>query len=174
MAPNKFNYLYLATAALLLLGAARSPQAEARKFLGVNPFCRTASYRRICNQMVNGASSWRDASANAMISTRELAKRVRGLVPLLKPAIEHLEPITRDAIMATCVDNFDGIVDDLEVSLQALQANDLGTARSHLSGALRSDCKDAMKEFGADFPLNKYSRHLTIKVDNCLAVLMQN
>ncbi|GFP97481.1 hypothetical protein PHJA_001892200 [Phtheirospermum japonicum] len=174
MAANKLRYLYLATAALVLLGAAQSPQAEARKFIGVNPFCRTATYRRICTQMVNGASSWRDASANAMISARELATRVRDLVPLLKPAVAHLEPITQESIIKTCNDDFEGIVDDLEVSLQALQAGDIGTVRSHLSGALRSDCKDAMKEFGADFPLTKYASHLTIKVDNCLAVVMQN
>ncbi|KAL3636369.1 hypothetical protein CASFOL_020916 [Castilleja foliolosa] len=174
MGANKLRYLYLATAAIILLGAAQIPQAEARSFIGVNPFCRTANYRLICTKMVNGASSLRDATANAMISAHVLATRVRGLVPLLKPAVAHLQPISQESIIATCTEDFDAIVDDLEVSLQALQAGDIGTARSHLSGALRSDCKDAMKQFGVDFPLNKYATHLKIQVDNCLAVMMQN
>lgn len=177
MAPNKFNGLYLAAVALvLLIGAAQSPRAAARSFINVNPFCRTANYRRVCNQMVRGATTWSEASANAMDSTRELATRLKGLVPLLKPSIAHLKPITQDSIMKTCVENFDGIVDDMEVSLQAVQAGDMGTARSHLSAAFRTDCKDAMKESGAPFPvnLNKYSKHLNIHVDNCFAVLLQN
>lgn len=175
MALRKFmNYLFMATAALLLLGAVQSPPAEARKFIGVNPFCRTASYRRLCTQMVNGAANWHDASVNAMKSTLELAKRIKNLVPLVKPAIAHLAPISRDSIMETCVENFDDIVDDIEVSLQALEADDIGTVRSHLSAAFTTDCEDALKEFGADFPLSKFARHLTREVDNCLAVLMQN
>ncbi|KAL3644505.1 hypothetical protein CASFOL_009685 [Castilleja foliolosa] len=133
MGANKLKYLFLATATLILLGSALTPQAEARIFIGFNPFCRTATYRRICTQMVNGASSFTDASANAMISAHELATRVRGLVPLLKPAVAHLEPKTQESIIATCTEDFDGIVDDLEVSLQAMKAGDIGTARSHLS-----------------------------------------
>ncbi|KAI3452697.1 hypothetical protein Pfo_009361 [Paulownia fortunei] len=174
MAPKKFNYLFVAAATLLLLGAAQSHLAEASKFVGVNPFCRTASYRRICTQMVKGAVNWHDASVNAMKTTLELAKRIKDLVPLVKPAIDHLEPKSRDSIMKTCNEDFDGIVDDIEVSLQALEADDIGTVRSHLSGALTSDCADALKEFGADFPLSKFAGHLTRNVDNCLAVVMQN
>lgn len=46
MAPNKLmNYVFIAAAALLLVGALESRQAEARNFAGVNPFCRTTSHR---------------------------------------------------------------------------------------------------------------------------------
>ncbi|GER51539.1 plant invertase/pectin methylesterase inhibitor [Striga asiatica] len=173
MAPNKFNYLYLTTTLLLLVGPTQIPRTEAR-FAGVNPFCRTSNYRRICTRMVNGASTQTDASVNAMQSALDLARRVRALVPLLRPAVAGLSPATQESILATCAEDFEGIADDLAVSIEALAANDVGTARSHLSGALRSDCKDAMKEFGAEFPLNKFARHLSLQVDNCLAVLMQN
>lgn len=175
MAQKQFNYLFAAAAAAaLLLLATQSPlQAEARKFVGINQFCRTASYRRHCTQMVNGATTLEAASANAMNSTLVLAKRIRDLVPLLKPALAHLDPQSASDAMKTCNDDFDGIVEDVEVSLEAMRANDVGTVTAHLSAALRSDCEQAMKEVGADFPLKKYAGILTRSVDNCLAVIMQ-
>ncbi|KAH6801953.1 hypothetical protein C2S51_033399 [Perilla frutescens var. frutescens] len=176
MAPRRLmNYIMVVTATLLLLGAVQSPQAEARKFAGVNPFCRTASYRRSCTQMVSGAANWHDASANAIKATIDLAKRLKGLVPTIEPAIAHLEPMSRDSIRESCADSFDNVVDDLQVSLQALEAGDIGTVKSYLSSSVAADCRDSLKEFGigAEFPLNKYSDHLTQKVDNCLAVIMQ-
>ncbi|KAL7149141.1 hypothetical protein ABFS83_05G019600 [Erythranthe nasuta] len=175
MAPKKFNYLFAAAAALILLGAAWIPlQAEARRFVGVNRFCHTASYRRICTQMVNGASDWRDASNNAMLATLDLARRLKDLVPILKPALSHLDPATVEEIMKTCDNDFYNVVDDLEVSLQAFKTNDIGAVAAHLSAALRTDCQEAMKAAGPEFPLNKYAGHLTRRVDNCLAVILQN
>ncbi|KAG6396487.1 hypothetical protein SASPL_142638 [Salvia splendens] len=175
MTPRKlvcYNKILIAAAALLLvLGS----QAEARKFVGVNPFCRTASYRRVCTQMVSGAVNQRDASVNAIKATIALADRLKSIVPTIEPGMAHLAPVSRDSIMKVCVSNFDNIVDNLGVGLRAVEEGDVSTATSYLSASTASDCVDAMLEFGigADFPLSKYSAHLTHRVDNCLAVILQ-
>lgn len=167
------SYVLLAAAALLLLGSA---QAEARKYVGVNPFCRTASYRRTCTQMVNGATNWQDAVVNAIKATRELAARLQAMVPVvIEPAIAKLEPASRDSVRETCAETYGSVVEDLDVGLSAFAAGDLGTAKTHLSAAIASECADALKEFGIgdEFVLTKYSNHLTRRVDNCLAVILQ-
>ncbi|KAL1539340.1 hypothetical protein AAHA92_27969 [Salvia divinorum] len=175
MTPRKltcYNKIFIAAAALLLL---LGSQAEARKFVGVNPFCRTASYRRICTQMVSGAVNQHDASVNAIKSTIALAARLKVMVPTIEPAMQHLAPVSRDSIKKTCVSNFDSIVENLDVGLRAFQDGDVSTTTSYLSAAAVGDCVDAMQEFGigADLPLSKYSARLTQRVDNCLAVILQ-
>ncbi|PIN21112.1 hypothetical protein CDL12_06195 [Handroanthus impetiginosus] len=173
MAPIKFNYLFLTSATLLLLFAAQCPSAEARKFIGVNPWCHTASYRRLCTRMVAGATTWQDASVNAMKSTLGLAKGLQGVVNLVKPAIASLSKTSQESIIATCIDDFEGIVDDLEKSLQSMKIQDIGTIRSRLSAALSGDCEEALSEFHIQSPISRYAKLLHKEVDNCLAVLLQ-
>ena len=176
MVPRKLtHYIFVAAAALLLLGAAQPPQAAARKFTGVNPFCRTASYRRVCTQMVGGAANQHDATVNAIKYVKEMAQRLRSLVPSIEPAIAHLHPNSQESIRLSCVDNFDGAVYDFDTALESLEAGDIYTVKSYLSAAASQECADAMKEFGIgdDYVLTKYSAHLTQQIDNCLAVLLQ-
>lgn len=170
MGPRKLMKLIAATLLVLLLGA-----AEARRFAGVNPFCRTASYRRICTQMVSGAANQHDAAVNAVKSTMTLAERLRALVPTIEPEIAHLPPLSRDSVRESCVQNFDSVVDNLGVSLRALEAGDIATAKTYLSASASAECADAINEFGigSELLLTKYSAHLTQRVDNCLAVILQ-
>ncbi|KAI3467560.1 hypothetical protein Pfo_024223 [Paulownia fortunei] len=173
MVPEKLNSLFLAVAALLLLFAGQIPPVEARKFIGVNPWCRTAYHRRLCTRMVKGAANWHDASVNSLRTTLELAKRLQGMVQLVKPAIADLEQKSQESIMATCIEDFDGTIDDLEKSLGSLEVRDIGTARSRLSAALSSECDQALAEFGIQSPLGRYAKVLYKEVDNCLAVILQ-
>ncbi|XP_073131258.1 uncharacterized protein [Henckelia pumila] len=168
----QIKHLFLAAAALLLC-VTQTPSAEARRLFEVNAFCRTSSHPQLCTKMVNGAKNWHDASANAMKSTLAVAKRLQSMAPLLKPAVAGLQKISRDSIMDTCIEDFDSIVSDLEVSIKALDENDKGTLLVHLSAAYNSDCEDALNEFGADFPMSKIAGYLAKEVDNCLAVVQQ-
>ncbi|KAL3835591.1 hypothetical protein ACJIZ3_010327 [Penstemon smallii] len=155
--------LFVTATALLLLAAAYGPTtADARAFIGVNPFCRTADYRRICTKMVNGAT------------TLALAQRVQAMVPLLKPVISHLEPQSQESIMSTCNEDFDSRIDDLQESLKALEINDIGTVRTRLSAAFSSDCMEELSQFGVECPFFKIVEFLQKEVDNCLAVVQQN
>ncbi|KZV52687.1 hypothetical protein F511_21067 [Dorcoceras hygrometricum] len=159
---------------VLFLMASGSPPAAARRFIGVNPWCRTASHKRLCTQMAKGATTWHGASANAMIATLELAKRIQSMSDrLIRPAIAFLEPQSRESISASCAEDFELAISDLEDSIKALEANDMGTLTVHLSAAYSTDCSDALAEFGVDDPLAKVSGHYLKMVDNCLAVVRQ-
>ncbi|KAK4429803.1 hypothetical protein Salat_1281000 [Sesamum alatum] len=173
MAPRKLNYLFLAMAALLLLFAAESPSVDAQTDIGVNPWCRTASAKRLCTRMVTGATNRRDASINALRSTLKHAKRLRGRIHLVRPAIAGLGKTSQDSIMASCNNNFDGTIDDLENSLRALEAEDIGPVKSRLRSAQRSECEVALSEFQVRSPLARYSKLLSKEVSNCLAVILQ-
>ncbi|XP_073280647.1 uncharacterized protein [Primulina huaijiensis] len=170
---SKFNSLFLCMACVLFLIAAQSPSAAARRFIGVNPWCRTASHKRLCTQMAKGATTWHDASANSMKTTLELAKRIQFMSHLIKPAISFLEPQSRESILASCAEDFDITISDLEESIKALEVNDMGTLKVHLSAAYSTDCSDALAEFGVEDPLAKVSGHYLKMVDNCLAVVQQ-
>ncbi|XP_051144180.1 uncharacterized protein LOC127260492 [Andrographis paniculata] len=162
----------------LIVAAMGFQAAEGRSYEGVNPFCRTASYRKLCTDMVKGAGNWHEASANAMQSALELAKKLKGMAPQpqkLPETVPARDPAAqRNQVMEICKDNLDGVVDDLESSLEALRSDDVGTVRSHLSGALRTDCQDAMRESKMDFPFSRYLGTMKANIDNCLAVVMQN
>lgn len=158
-----------ATAALLLVAA------DARKFIGVNPFCRTASHRLSCTEMVNGATNHHDASVNAVKSTMALAEKLKSLVPTIEPAIAQLNPKAKSTIMESCAKRFDEAIDYLKMSIEAIDAGDVYTAKTYLSAAAADYCKDAVEEFdvGKELPLIRFSRMLNLKVDNCLAVVLQ-
>ena len=172
MAQLRFNYLF-AVASLLLLVAAQSPPVEARKFTGVNQWCTTAFHRRLCTRMVNGAVTKNDAAMNALKTTLEYAKRLQGMIDMVKPSIARLSPKTQASIMSTCTDDLAGNIDDIEQSIASLQVNDLGTIYSHLSASLSSDCVDALTEYHVTSPLTKYAKLYHKEVDNCLAILTQ-
>jgi len=173
MAPKKFNYFSLFFVTLVALLIAQSTTIEAIKFIGVNQFCTTASHKKLCTKMVNGASNMHDATQNAILATLGLAKRIQSMSHLIEPAIATLEPVSQESIRSTCKDNFENIIDDLETSLQALKDNDQGTLLTHLSASASSDCDDALEEFSVDNPLSKVTGHLAKEVDNCLAVVQQ-
>ncbi|XP_073148474.1 uncharacterized protein [Henckelia pumila] len=171
---SKFNSLFLCMACVLFLMAAQSPSAAARRFLGVNPWCRTSSHKRLCTQMAKGAATWHDASSNAMQATLELAKRIQSMSGvLIKPAIASLEPQSRQSVLASCAEDFDIMISDLEDSIKALEVNDMGTLTVHLSAAYSTDCSDALAEFGIEDPFAKVSGVYLKMVDNCLAVVQQ-
>ncbi|KAL8035849.1 hypothetical protein ABFS82_12G119700 [Erythranthe guttata] len=174
MAQKKFNYLFVAAAAaLLLLLAAEGPTAGARSFAGVNPWCRTASHKRLCNKMVKNATNWHDASVNSLRTTLELAKRLPGMVPMVKPAISTLEIKSQKSILDSCIEDFEGRIVDMEKSLGSIQVQDIGSVMSRLSAALHGDCEEALAEFHVDSPVAKYTKLLHKEVDNCLAVILQ-
>ncbi|KAL2455210.1 Plant invertase/pectin methylesterase inhibitor superfamily protein [Abeliophyllum distichum] len=173
MAPKKFNYFSLFFLTLVALLLAQSTTTEARKFIGVNPFCTTASHKKLCTKMVNGATNMHDATQNAIQATLGLAKKIQSMSRLIEPAIANLEPVSQESIRSTCKESFENTIDDLETSLQALKDNDQGTLLTHLSAATSSDCDDALTEFGVDNPLSKVSGILAKEVDNCLAVVQQ-
>lgn len=170
---TRFNYLF-AVASLLLLMAAQSPPAEARKYIGVNQWCTTAYHRRLCTRMVNGAVTQNEATMNALKTTLEYAKRLQGMIDMVKPSIANLEPKTQEYIMSTCTEDLAGNIDDLETSITSLQSNDIGSILSHLSASLSSDCVAALTEYRIQSPIAKYAKLLHKEVDNCMAVLMQN
>ncbi|KAK4423853.1 hypothetical protein Salat_1968200 [Sesamum alatum] len=170
MAPASFRYLF--AAALLLLGAALGPFAEA-KFAGVNPFCIHATYRQTCTDMVKGATTLDSAMFNALQSALAEAKRVKAMIPTVLPAISQLSSKIKNEVVQTCTEDFDGTISDIEETIAALKAKDMGTAQSHLSAALRRDCRDAIHEFGLNSELSKYATQLTRTVDNAMAVVTQ-
>lgn len=124
--------------------------------------------------MVKNATNWHDASVNAIATTLHVAQRIQSLTPLLKPEITLLEPQTQESIMSTCQDDFDGIVDDLQTAIEAINSKDIGTVRTMLSAAYSSDCSDALKQFGVQCPFSKAIEILQKEVDNCLAVVQQD
>ena len=170
----RFNYLFAVASLLILLVAAQSHTAEARKYIGVNQWCTTAFHRRLCTRMVNGAVTKDEATLNALKTTLEYAKRLQGMIDLVKPAVANLAPKTQETIISTCTEDFAGNVDDIEQSIAALQANDIGTILAHLSASLQSDCETALAEYRILSPIAKYAKLMHKEVDNCLAVLMQN
>ncbi|KAL8519119.1 hypothetical protein ACS0TY_010165 [Phlomoides rotata] len=172
----RFNYLFPVASLLLLLllVAAQSPLAEARKYIGVNQWCTTAYHRRLCTRMVNGAVTKDDATMNALKTTLEYAKRVQGMIGLVKPAIAALDPKTQESIMSTCTSDFSNRIDDLETSIGAMPSHDIGTILAHLSASLHNECDDALAEIRLTSPIAKYTKLLHKEVDNCLAILMQN
>jgi len=173
MAPKKFNYFSLFFLTLVALLITQSKTTEARIFIGVNQFCTTASHKRLCTKMVNGATNMHDATQNAILATLDLAKKIQSVSHLIEPAIATLEPVSQRSVRSTCADNFENTIDDLETSLQALKDNDQGTLLTHLSASTSSDCDDSLKQFGVDNPLSKITGHLAKAVDNCLAVVQQ-
>lgn len=171
---------FAAAFAMLLIIAATSQSTEARKFIGVNKFCRTSSYRMLCTRMVRGATTQDDATMNAIKSALVLAKKIKDLVPPKNnSAALHGKPakdpeVQRESVLDICRDQTESVVDDLETSMEAFKANDIGTVRSHLSGGFRTDCQDTMEEIGVKFPFSKYLGLMERNIDNCLAVLMQD
>ncbi|KAG8383199.1 hypothetical protein BUALT_Bualt05G0159700 [Buddleja alternifolia] len=167
MAEFKFNYLFLATAAVVLIAASNSPFAAARSYIGVNQFCRTSDYRRICTKMVKNATTWQEASLNAVTATLELAKRIQAVAPLMKPVLD-------EKLMKTCQDQIDSQVEDIETSFNALKRNDTASIHTRLGAALSNEsCQDTVKESGVEFPLAKAFGYLSRHVDNSLAVVLQ-
>lgn len=171
MAQIRSSSLFLATVVLLFTAVA----VEAQLRFIMNPLCRTSDYKRLCTRMVGRAGNLNQASANALQSTLNLARRARSKVYLLKPAIAHLEPQSQASIMSTCTDHFDNTVTDIEDSIQALRENEIGSLRAKLSAAYRSDCDDELQQFGVNSAkISRYIKLLRKEVDNCLAVVMQN
>ncbi|KAL2233641.1 uncharacterized protein LOC105156773 [Sesamum indicum] len=171
MAPTSYSYLFAAVAALLLLGAAQGPFAEANA--GVNQFCVMATYKDLCSAMAKGASTLQTARANVLQTALDEARSLKGLVPKLMPAINQLPSKSKTEVLQTCTEDFDGTISDIEESIKALQVGDMGTAQTHLSAALRRDCRDAIQELGVNSPLTNYATELTRRVDSCMAVLTQ-
>ena len=158
----------------MMLGLFASP-AEA-KYKGINPFCRTSDYRRICNMMVRGATNWHDASRNAIESGLRAATLLQKLTPQLDQALEGIDPSTKADTVSTCKDTFDSAADNMKQALVFFDTNDVGGLNSYLSATISiSDCQDAFKEAGADLPSSvaKVSNNLAMQVSNCLAVIQQ-
>nr|GMD24656.1 polygalacturonase At1g48100 [Ipomoea batatas] len=140
----------------------------------INPFCQTATSKRLCTRMVGGASTLHDASANAIKATLKLAKEIESMsVGAVIPAVAKLKGVTKDSILETCHDSFENAVDDLNISLQALDADDHMAVMTRLSAALPSDCGDALKEFGVSFPLQNIVKFYARYLDSALAVVSQ-
>lgn len=147
------------------------------KALGINPFCRTSDYRRICNIMVRGADNWHDATRNAIQSSLEVATTLQTLTPLLDTALGRVPAKSKDSTTSTCKETFDDTVDNLKQCLKFLDNNDTGSLNIHLSAAVSvTDCQDAFQEFGAALPprVAKIAEDLSKHVSNCLAVSQQN
>ncbi|CAI9779361.1 unnamed protein product [Fraxinus pennsylvanica] len=170
MAP-KISLLFPAmTALLLLVQSTQSQQPEP-----VNEFCKTASHKELCTKMVNGSKTMHDASKNAMENTLVAAKKLQSISNLIPPALSSMRATTQESILATCQDNFDNTVYDLETSLESLEKKDQGTLLTYLSAATISDCTDAFEEMGADVPpaLSTEMDYVFKLVSNCLAVVQQ-
>lgn len=160
---------------LLVLLALNAQNAEA-KYKGINQFCRTCDYRRLCNTMVHGATNWHDATRNAVEATLKVATMLRNMHPLLDNALNNVPPKSKADVLATCKDNFDSEVDNLKQALVFIENNDAGSLNSYLSAAISiTDCTEAFNQFGAAMPpiVAKTSDMLTKQVSNCLAVSQQ-
>lgn len=125
--------------------------------------------------MVKGATSHHDAIKNAIESTMVVAKQLRGMVPTIEPAIANLQPIARESVMKVCVERYDGVIDLLNMSLEALEAGDIPMLNSDLSGIAADYCEEAMEEdnVGMDLPIHKYSQQLARDAWNILDVATQ-
>uniref|UniRef100_A0A5B7BM76 Pectinesterase inhibitor domain-containing protein n=1 Tax=Davidia involucrata TaxID=16924 RepID=A0A5B7BM76_DAVIN len=166
---NNFSIslLFLATVALFLAGG-----AEAR-FRGINPFCRAADYKLLCNAMVKGATNLDEATENAIRSTLNVAQYLLSSIDLIKSAVADLEPVTRDSLMDTCHSNFEDFVDELTGALEDLKGKDKGSLMTKLSACTLSDCTDSFDQFGALFPLTKVTNALRRYLSNTAAVVQQ-
>lgn len=159
---------------MVMLGLFASP-TEA-KYKGINPFCRTSDYRRMCNVMVRGATNWHDATRNAIQSALRASMVLQKLTPQLDQALEGVDPATKAETVSTCKDIFDGAVDNMKQALVYFDTNDMGGLNSYLSAAVGiDDCQDAFKQAGAALPpaVTKISNNLAMQVSNCLAVTQQ-
>ncbi|CAA2960228.1 pectinesterase inhibitor-like [Olea europaea subsp. europaea] len=170
MAP-KISLLFLAMAALHLL--AQSTQAQQPE--PVNDFCKAATHKELCTKMVNGSKTMHDASKNAMENTLVAALKLQSMSDLIPPALSSMRATTQESILATCQDNFDNTIYDLELGLESLEKKDQRTLLMHLSAATMSDCTDAFAEMGADVPsaLSTEMDYVFKLVSNCLAVVQQ-
>ncbi|XP_074323702.1 uncharacterized protein LOC141660613 [Apium graveolens] len=160
--------------AMLMLGLFASP-TEA-KFKGINPFCRTSDYRRICNIMVGGATNWHDATRNGIQSALRAAMVLQKLTPQLDQALVGVDQASKADAVSTCKEIFDGAVDNMKQALVYFDTDDIGGLNSYLSAAIGiDDCQEAFKQAGAELPpaVTKISNNLSMQVGNCLAITQQ-
>lgn len=170
---QKVVLVAIAAALLLLCDGAHAFLPAFKPGSPINKFCKTATSKRLCTRMVGGATNLHDASANAIKATLTLAKEIQSMSGAVIPAVKKLKGVTKDSILKTCHDSFENAVDDLNLSLQALDADDHGTVMIRLSAALPSDCGDALKEFGVSFPLQNIYKFYSRYLDSTLAVVTQ-
>lgn len=160
--------------AMVMLGLFASP-TEA-KFKGINPFCRTSDFRRVCNVMVAGATNLHDATKNALQSAHRAGTVLQKTLPEIEQGLEGVDASTKDDTVSTCKDTFDAVVDNVKQALQYFEANDIASVNTYLSAATSvTDCQDAFKEVGAEFPPNvaKLTKNVDMQISNCLAVTQQ-
>ncbi|KAG5520840.1 hypothetical protein RHGRI_033419 [Rhododendron griersonianum] len=171
-----FSLLFVAAAAVVLLFAAGG--AEAR-FKGINQWCRTSDYKALCTQMVKGATTQKDAIANAVTTTLDVTLRMGPLLDGLGAVEFNLPNVTKDAVVSTCRDSFGSATDNLKDALLYLQKVDdpyttldrIQTAETNLYG-----CADAVTQMGGRWvntPLARASKIIFKFASNCLAVATQ-
>ncbi|KAK1381500.1 Pectinesterase inhibitor-like [Heracleum sosnowskyi] len=180
MASIMYQNLTVACLAIAMLGLfASTTEAKAvsvNQKVGLNRFCRTSDYKRVCNTMVKDAKNWHDATRNAIQSSLQVATGLQGMSPLLDSALARVSANSKASTTITCKETFDDTVDSLKQCLKFLDNNDTGSLNAHLSAAVHiSDCQDAFEEFGASLPprVSKTAEILSRQVSNCLAVSEQ-
>ncbi|GAA0173977.1 hypothetical protein LIER_41634 [Lithospermum erythrorhizon] len=167
---NSFSLLSLAIFGAILLSQGL---VEARGRVGVNPFCQKAQYFKLCNGMVKNAKTEKEASINAITSTRVLAAQIPVLTKAVTDTVNQgvTDPTAKESVIKQCTKVFQNAVEDLDLSLAAVGSDDVFTAATKLSAINLSDCSDAMDEFGVTLPMQKVVTQFQRQVSNCLAVV---
>lgn len=167
---NSFSLLLLAIVTLLII----SQNANAEN-VGINQFCKTATHKRLCTKMVNGATNLHDASVNAIKVAIYVANKIKTLTPAVVQATSDFDANLKTQLVDLCGESFSDTIEDLTLSLELLNQGDLGGVGTRLSAAFDSECIDSLKEQGVTVPsLLKINANFEKIMDNTLAVVFQN
>ncbi|XP_015075776.1 uncharacterized protein LOC107019934 [Solanum pennellii] len=163
MASQKLNFCLLLSMAIILVVTRSS---EANDAVPTSPYCKICTIPILCNNVVNGATNWKEAMVKSINACTETAYRIQNVTNSILPQITGVAPQTKTSIQDTCKEAMDGAVSDLQEAMKALNKNDPGTMLTNLA-SLHTDCADALDQFGIKFlPLNKvvgrYLKHMSV------------
>ncbi|KAH0672242.1 hypothetical protein KY284_023329 [Solanum tuberosum] len=163
MASQKLNSCLLLSIAIILVVTKSS---EANGAVPTSPYCKICTIPNLCNNVVNGATNWKEAMVKSINACTEIAYRIQNVTSCILPQITGVAPQTKTSIQDTCKEAMDGAVSDLQEAMKALNKNDQGTMLTNLA-SLHTDCADALDQFGIKIlPLTKvvgrYLKHMSV------------